>query len=88
MIRRRNSTAAFRLCAAGLLASVVATTRADAQSSEPALRGVTVGPIESSQQPGRGYGTAYSAELLDELVRLGANAISITPFGRLWSLRS
>jgi hypothetical protein len=55
---------------------------------EPAIRGITVGPIESSQQPGRGYGTAYSAALLDELVRLGANAISITPFGRLWSLQS
>lgn len=54
----------------------------------PAIRGITVGPIESSQQPGRGYGTAYSAELLDELVRLGANAISITPFGRIWSLDS
>jgi hypothetical protein len=54
----------------------------------PAIRGITVGPIESSQQPGRGYGTAYSAELLDELVRMGANAISITPFGRIWSLRS
>ena len=51
--------------------------------AEPALRGITVGPIESSQQPGRGYGTPYSAELLDELVRLGANAISITPFGRI-----
>jgi hypothetical protein len=61
---------------------------ARAQDGEPALRGITVGPIESSQQPGRGYGTAYSAELLDELVRLGANAISITPFGRIWSLRS
>ena len=56
--------------------------------SEPALRGITVGPIESSQQPGRGYGTPVAAELLDELVRLGANAISITPFGRIWSLTS
>jgi hypothetical protein len=72
--------------AACLLASTPALLRA--QSDEPALRGITVGPIESSQQPGRGYGTAYSAELLDELVRLGANAISITPFGRIWSLRS
>jgi hypothetical protein len=49
---------------------------------------VTVGPIESSQQPGVGYGTEASARLLDELQRLGANAISITPFGRLWSLKS
>jgi len=54
----------------------------------PAIRGITVGPIESSQQPDRGYGTAYSAELLDELVRLGANWISVTPFARIWSLKS
>jgi hypothetical protein len=54
----------------------------------PGIRGVTVGPIESSQWPGRGYGSRFSAELLDELVRLGATWISITPFGRLWSLSS
>lgn len=53
-----------------------------------AVRGITIGPIESSQQPGRGYGTAYTEVLLDELVKLGANAISITPFGRIWSLDS
>ena len=52
------------------------------------IRGVTVGPIESSQWPGRGYGTPYSAALLDELARLGSTWISITPFGRLWSLSS
>ena len=69
-------------------AGVGAQARAEAARGLPALRGITVGPIESSQQPGRGYGTVYSAELLDELVRLGANAISITPFGRLWSLQS
>jgi hypothetical protein len=70
-----------------MLACVV-LPRAVAAQSTPALRGITIGPIESSQQPGRGYGTAYSAELLDELVRLGVNAISITPFGRIWSLHS
>jgi hypothetical protein len=53
-----------------------------------ALRGVTIGPIESSQQSGRGYGSDFSRALLDELVRLGVNAISITPFGRIWSLQS
>lgn len=52
------------------------------------MRGITVGPIESSQLPGRGYGTEVSAELLDELVRLGASWISLTPFGRIWSLES
>lgn len=53
-----------------------------------AIRGVTVGPIESSQQPGRGYGTPYSAALLDELATMGVNWISVTPFGRIWSLDS
>ena len=57
-------------------------------SAQPALRGITVGPIESSQHPGRGYGSDKSRELLDELVRLGANAVSVTPFGRIWSLSS
>ncbi len=52
------------------------------------IRGVTIGPIESSQQPGRGYGTDESDALLGELVRLGVNWVSITPFGRLWSLDS
>lgn len=54
----------------------------------PAIRGATIGPIESSQQPGRGYGTRYTAELLDELARMGVNWVSITPFGRIWDLQS
>ena len=53
-----------------------------------AIRGVTIGPIESSQQPGRGYGTPYTEALLDELVRMGVTWVSITPFGRIWSLES
>lgn len=53
-----------------------------------AVRGITVGPIESTQWPGRGYGTEYTEELLDELARLGTTWISVTPFGRLWSLSS
>lgn len=52
------------------------------------IRGVTVGPIESSQQPGRGYGTEYTERLLDHLAGMGVNWISITPFGRIWSLSS
>lgn len=66
----------------------ISRSQALAPEEARAIRGITIGPIESSQQPGRGYGTAYTEELLDELVRLGANAISITPFGRLWSLSS
>ncbi|MBX7192659.1 MAG: hypothetical protein K1X94_11405 [Sandaracinaceae bacterium] len=52
------------------------------------FRGITVGPIENSQQPGRGYGTVYSEALLDHLVRMGVTWISVTPFGRIWSLSS
>lgn len=67
----------------------LATAHASAQSdSRSALRGITIGPIESSQHPGRGYGSPASIALLDELTRMGTNAIAITPFGRLWSLSS
>lgn len=52
------------------------------------IRGVTIGPIESSLQPGRGYGTEYTERLLDHLAGMGVNWISITPFGRIWSLDS
>ena len=55
---------------------------------EGAVRGMTIGPIESSWVPGRGYGTAAYERTLDELVGLGATWVSITPFGRLWSLSS
>ncbi|MCS6857589.1 MAG: hypothetical protein NZM37_07755, partial [Sandaracinaceae bacterium] len=52
------------------------------------IKGVTVGPIENSLQPGRGYGTPYSEALLNHLARMGVNWISVTPFGRIWSLSS
>src|SRR5690606_112396 len=58
------------------------------KSGRPGIRGVTVGPIESSQQPGRGYGTPHSDRLLGELAAMGVNWISITPFGRIWDLKS
>ncbi len=56
------------------------------QTGAAAIRGVTVGPIESSEEPGHGYGTPYSARLLDYLAGMGINWISITPFGRIWNL--
>lgn len=52
------------------------------------VRGVTIGPIENSLFPGRGYGTASSAALLDHLARQGVTWVSVTPFGRIWDLRS
>ncbi len=92
-----------RLVSALFVASVLvapAATRADTGRLLPpgptgyrdaglgGVRGITVGPIESSLQPGRGYGTPYSAELLDHLAANGTTWISITPFGRIWSLSS
>ncbi|MBX3272897.1 MAG: hypothetical protein KF729_21725 [Sandaracinaceae bacterium] len=52
------------------------------------IRGATIGPIESSLFPGRGYGTPSTAALLDHLARLGVNWVSVTPFGRIWDLSS
>lgn len=53
-----------------------------------AIRGVTIGPIESALHPGRGYGSPAFERGLDEAVRLGANWISLTPFGRAWDLKA
>ncbi len=91
--RSLRSAGAARLSAhVGACLLLVLCAAAHAQDSFPpngdAIRGITVGPIESSQQPGRGYGTPYSEALLDHVVALGANSISITPFGRIWSLSS
>lgn len=72
----------------GTLCIALATSAHAQPAALPALRGITIGPIESSQQPGLGYGSEASEALLDELVQLGANAVSITPFGRIWSLSS
>ena len=67
---------------------VIGGPTAWAETERGGIRGVTIGPIESSQQPGRGYGTPYSAALLDHLAEMGVNWVSLTPFGRIWSLSS
>lgn len=55
---------------------------------ERGIRGATIGPIENSLFPGRGYGTPSTGALLDYLERRGVNWVSITPFGRIWDLGS
>src|SRR6187399_3403385 len=50
----------------------------------PAIRGLTIGPIESYLQPGRGYGSPSFERTLDEVERAGGNWISLTVFGRVW----
>lgn len=98
--RTAGVAAALALAAISLSSHAIAPSAARAQHVLPrgrdgfraagyaAVRGVTIGPIESSQQPGRGYGTEHSAALLDHLASMGVNWISITPFGRIWDLRS
>jgi hypothetical protein len=51
-----------------------------------AVRGITVGPIESLLHPGVGYGSPAYQRMVDETVRLGASWVAITPFGRTWDL--
>jgi hypothetical protein len=51
-----------------------------------AIRGITVGPIESSLHPDKGYGSAACARTMSEARRMGATWVSLTPFGRVWDL--
>jgi hypothetical protein len=50
------------------------------------IRGITIGPIESSLHAGRGYGSAACGRTMTEARRLGANWVSLTPFGRVLDL--
>lgn len=74
---------------AALLAALASLNIREASAEDlTGFRGMTVGPIENSLNPERGYGSRASEELLDYLARMGVNWISITPFGRIWSLDS
>lgn len=57
------------------------------ESTRGGIRGITIGPIESALHPGKGYGTETFGRSLDACRSLGANWVSITPFGRTWDLR-
>jgi hypothetical protein len=56
------------------------------ESSFGAIRGITVGPIESALHPDKGYGSPACARTMREARRMGANWVSLTPFGRVWDL--
>ena len=62
--------------------------RAWSERAAGGVRGLTVGPIESLRHPGRGYGSEAYGRSLDEARAMGATWISLTPFGRVWSLQS
>jgi Glycoside Hydrolase Family 113 len=57
-----------------------------ASSGFGAIRGVTIGPIESALHPDKGYGSAAYLRTLREARALGATWVSLTPFGRVWDL--
>jgi len=75
---------------AGLVAlgAIAMSTGASGQTmgGQLGIRGVTVGPIESALHPGKGYGSAACARTMGELVRIGANWASVTPYGRIADL--
>jgi hypothetical protein len=50
------------------------------------IRGITIGPIENSRHSDKGYGTEASGRSMVEARTLGANWVSLTPFGRTWDL--
>ncbi|HMJ10752.1 MAG TPA: hypothetical protein VK524_05055, partial [Polyangiaceae bacterium] len=90
---------AVRLAALLLAVALLRSGGASAQGSElspggdawmstgmQTVRGLTIGPIESALHPGRGYGSAAYRESLSEARAMGANWVSITPFGRVWDL--
>ncbi len=52
-----------------------------------AMRGVTIGPIESALHPNKGYGSPAFERTLDEARDMGATWISLTPFGRVLDLK-
>jgi Glycoside Hydrolase Family 113 len=56
------------------------------ESGLTTIRGVTVGPIESSLHLHKGYGSQACAHTMRDVRRLGGNWVSITPFGRVWDL--
>lgn len=52
------------------------------------MRGVTIGPIESALHPAKGYGSEAFEDTLREVRRMGGTWVSLTPFGRVATLRS
>jgi hypothetical protein len=75
---------AVALAVAAALASPGAM--ADRWDMKTPVRGMTIGPIESSVHPGKGYGTPACSRTMAELRRMGATWVSLTPYGRVWNL--
>jgi hypothetical protein len=74
-------------CERPLLPSELGGEHAFRDNARRALRGVTVGPIESALHPDRGYGSAAFERTLVEAQNMGATWVSLTPFGRVLDLK-
>jgi hypothetical protein len=92
--RRRRKAAALAVLFLFFPATAAATGELHLESgsgawAEPArgaIRGVTIGPIESGLHPGKGYGDGPYERTLGEVSALGGNWVSLTPFGRVADL--
>jgi hypothetical protein len=69
-----------------LIAAVVLL--AQTQSPSGNIKGITVAPIEDRRLGPVGYGSAPCEEALGEIAELGADWVSLTPFGRMDDLDS
>lgn len=68
------------------LASIADVPRADRPST--GIRGITLAPIEDGRLGRVGYGSGRCDIAVEEIACLGANWISLTPFGRMDDLDS
>lgn len=68
------------------LAALPPGADAFAEHALGAIRGITVGPIESTRHPEAGYGTLAGGAAFAEAKAMGATWVSVTPFGRVGSL--
>ncbi len=92
--RRLAASAALSLSTATIAASawasplppLLAGAEGFADRGLGGIRGITIGPIENSRHADKGYGSTASARSMVEARTLGANWVSLTPFGRTWDL--
>lgn len=90
--RRKWAPLAFLLALLSVPAAGAAELRvgpgsgAWAEAARGAIRGITIGPIESALHPGKGYGGEAYGRTLGEVSALGAGWVSLTPFGRVADL--
>ena len=81
-----SAQAALRSAARGAL--LANGSAAWSEGARGAIRGITIGPIESALHPNRGYGSEPFERTLLEAKRLGSSWISLTPFARVNDLKS